>query len=501
MSVQIQLRRGLAADWTAANPTLAEGELGLELDTLAIKAGDGATAWADLVYLPTGGGGGGGQGASVQSVSVAAANGFSADVANPTTTPNIAIKTTVTGIMRGTGTAVVAATAGSDYLAPAGSGAALTGITFAQLTSHPTTLAGYGITDGQPLDAELSALAGLVSAADRLPYFTGSGTATLATFTAAGRALLDDADATAQRATLGLATVAATGAYTDLSGRPTLGTAAALNVPASGDAAVGEVVKGSDSRLTDARTPTAHNQAWSTITSTPTTLAGYGIGDAQPLDNELTALASVTAAANKVPYFTGSGTAAVADLTAAGRALIDDADATAQRATLGLVIGTDVQAYDAELAAIAGLTSAADKLPYFTGSGAAALATLTSAGRALVDDADAAAQRSTLGLATVASSFYWGTPANGTVPLSAKAAFACTLNQIRGLKTSGGTCTVTIQINGTTVTGLGSLSVTTTTQDVSATALNTVAAGDRVTVVIASVSSAAGLEFTLSATR
>ena len=50
MAVQIQLRRGTASAWTAANPTLAIGEFAVETDTDKYKIGDGSTAWTSLGY-------------------------------------------------------------------------------------------------------------------------------------------------------------------------------------------------------------------------------------------------------------------------------------------------------------------------------------------------------------------------------------------------------------------------------------------------------------------
>lgn len=90
------------------------------------------------------------------------------------------------------------------------------------------------------------------------------------------------------------------------------------------------------------------------------------------------------------------------------QSLLDDTTTGAMQSTLGLVIGTNVQAYDIELAALAALTSAADQVAYYTGSGVAALTTMTSFIRGLLDDTDAATARTTLGAAAVSGPTFTG---------------------------------------------------------------------------------------------
>jgi hypothetical protein len=71
-----------------------------------------------MALRATSGGGGGGGSGTVTTVSVATSNGFTGTVSNPTTTPAITVGTTLTGVLKGNGTAISAATAGTDYQAP-----------------------------------------------------------------------------------------------------------------------------------------------------------------------------------------------------------------------------------------------------------------------------------------------------------------------------------------------------------------------------------------------
>lgn len=267
---------------------------------------------------------------------------------------------------------------------------------WADITSgKPTTIAGYGITDGYTkteVDGAFSALIGgapsalntlneLAIAVGNDPAFASTVSAALAGKLAAAAvssfmlALLGSEDATAVRSS--------------------------LDVPA-----------------------TTHAHAISDVTGLSTSLAGK-----QSLDATLTALAGASTASDTLIYFSNTDVAAVATLTSQARALLDDATPSAMRSTLGLAIGADVQAYNANLATLAGLasvanlstlaglasitnltaeaglTGAADKMSYYTGAGTKAIADLSSLARTLLDDTTTAAMRATLQIASNDAAF------------------------------------------------------------------------------------------------
>jgi hypothetical protein len=179
-----------------------------------------------------------------------------------------------------------------------------------------------------------------------------------------------------------LATTGVTGGtYTkvtlDAYGRATSATAATTS----------DITEGSRLYFTDVRAQAAMTGAASTITTSNLTVSralasdssgkvvatavtgtelGYLSGatsniqsqlaNRQPLDATLSALASTITAADTMIYFTGVDTAQTASLTSFGRSIMGSVDAAAGRSALGVIIGTDVQAYDPDLGAIAALS-------------------------------------------------------------------------------------------------------------------------------------------------
>ncbi len=178
------------------------------------------------------------------------------------------------------------------------------------------------------------------------------------------------------------------------------------------------------------------------------------------------------------------------------------------RTNLGLVIGTDVQAFDATLLSLAALGTAADKLAYTTALDTWAETAITAAGRALLDDASASAQRTTLSAASRTQAidipiFLDIQDGNGDYVLQRDYGFGFEIDDLASCILDTGTCTVKLKINTTEVGGID-VSATTTEQATAdpSTSASTVVAGDDLKVNITNYTSApATLEGTIHCTR
>lgn len=109
----VQLYRSTTPTQVPSAGNLADGELAINIYDKKLYAKDST----GTVFLLASEGGTSG---TVSTVSVVSANGFAGTVANATTTPAITLTTSITGVLKGNGTAISAATAGTDYVAPGG---------------------------------------------------------------------------------------------------------------------------------------------------------------------------------------------------------------------------------------------------------------------------------------------------------------------------------------------------------------------------------------------
>ena len=213
----------------------------------------------------------------------------------------------------------------------------------------------------QPVDATLTALAAQVTASDGLTYSTGVDTFAQTVLTPFARTILDDTSAATTRATLGLGDMALQNAS---------------NVAITGGSVVG-------------------------ITDITVADGGTGASDAPTARTNLGLGTIATQNSNSVSI-TGGSVTGITDITIADGGT-GSSTASGARTNLGLVIGTDVQAWDNTLQQFSTFGTVADRLFYSAGVDAYGETSLTVFGRSLIDDADATAARATLNLGSIAT--------------------------------------------------------------------------------------------------
>lgn len=210
MAVQtlLQIRRGTAAEWVSTNPVLSAGEWGYETNTGRYKIGNGLTAWNSLVYsslLP-------------KSSDFVGTSGIGINFASVTGVP---VTISVTGIQStqvndftsAVNSLITTAAASPSQVMDIVNSGTLEGnnidLTYNSGTNK-LTIAVTGLTIGtnvQAYDAGLQSISNLTTSSGNYLYTTGSDTYTTGVITSFGRSLVDDADASAARTTLGLGTI------------------------------------------------------------------------------------------------------------------------------------------------------------------------------------------------------------------------------------------------------------------------------------------------------
>lgn len=248
-----------------------------------------------------------------------------------------------------------------------------------------------------PTDPLLVSLAALVTSANTMPYFTGQDQATVTALTPFARQLLDDPDAASMRATLGVSV--SPDAWQPLDA--TLTALAGLATTAD----TFPTFSGIDQAALAPLTPLGKTLlAQSTATNMQSVLALVPGVTIQAQDPALQALAELALGANTLLYVPAVDTLGLTPLTPFARTLLDDADAATMRATLQIPEGGTLwQPLDATLTALASLSATGNQVAYFTGADQVALAPLTPYARTVLDDADAATARTTLGLGGLAT--------------------------------------------------------------------------------------------------
>ena len=445
----LQDKRGTAAALAAANPTPLEGEVLYETDTRKFKVGDGSAAYTSLSYV----------GLS----SIATANGVSAAVALGVATISLGAITpssvTVSGgfDFTGTGNRITGDFSNATIAnRVAFQSSTINGNTDIQVLPNGTsfisgircnnnsdlTNAGYirlsSSTTIGTVDVNRNSVSGTY-----LPLGFNTGGAERVRIDTAGFVGVGTASPTSllhiQQPQLGVGTVSNSAGGTTVTGvstkfLDTFKVGDMITVPGTGSPTQTVVISAIASNtsmtvaaITSANSAVSYSLAGGTrfsvagngtitTSSSGDTLSGTNTGDqtaaslglvigtnVQAYDAGLLSIAAATTAADRFLYTTALDVYAVATITTFGRSLVDDADAATARTTLGLVIGTNVQAYDAGLLSIAAATTAADRFLYTTALDVYAVATITTFGRSLVDDADAATARTTLGLGTIST--------------------------------------------------------------------------------------------------